>query len=175
MSKPEYSKCCLASVRLYSGEEGTNHYICNACDEPCDITYSQTNPDTSTPIDFTCPKCGGEHVAQPDFCTYCGEYLLGATGTQELREVLYRFADYIRHHEKTGLGGPDNQNAIEAEIEALINTRIAAVLDKIQSLSVKNSPKLTEIRFEGMADFERGYDAAKSEAIQALRKEVSEK
>lgn len=44
---PIYSKCCLSSVRLYSGEEGTNHYICNACDEACDITTSQT----STPTD----------------------------------------------------------------------------------------------------------------------------
>lgn len=37
MNKPTHSKCCSASVRLSSGDEGTNHYICNGCDNACDI------------------------------------------------------------------------------------------------------------------------------------------
>lgn len=36
----------------------------------------------------------------------------------ELDAILYRFADYIRHHERTGLGGPDNQQAIKNELQA---------------------------------------------------------
>lgn len=48
-SQTKYSKCCLSSVRLYSGEEGTNFYICNACDKACDVTNSQTGVRTPDP------------------------------------------------------------------------------------------------------------------------------
>ncbi len=34
--------------------------------------------------------------------------------------MLYRFADYIKHHERTGLGGNDNQYTIRNEIVAAI-------------------------------------------------------
>lgn len=55
MSKPEYSKCCLSGVHVVGDSfgEGTNHYVCNACGEACDITYSQTSttPTTNPKLD----------------------------------------------------------------------------------------------------------------------------
>lgn len=37
MGNPTHSKCCLDSVRLSNGDEGTKFYICNGCDNACDV------------------------------------------------------------------------------------------------------------------------------------------
>ena len=31
------SNCCGAEVKLYSGDEGTNHYICGVCGKACGL------------------------------------------------------------------------------------------------------------------------------------------
>ena len=33
----EKSNCCQEPVRVHSGVEGTNYYICTGCEEPCDL------------------------------------------------------------------------------------------------------------------------------------------
>lgn len=43
---------------------------------------------------------------------------------EELNSQLYKFADYIRHHERTGLGGPDNQPAIIEAIKQAVAKHI---------------------------------------------------
>lgn len=31
------SKCCNAEIKVYNGDEGTNHWTCNGCNKPCDV------------------------------------------------------------------------------------------------------------------------------------------
>lgn len=38
----EISKCCKSTVRVYSSNEGTNHYVCNNCDKACDVTQGRS-------------------------------------------------------------------------------------------------------------------------------------
>lgn len=33
--KPQ-SKCCQATMTVFTGSEGTNHWICARCGQPCD-------------------------------------------------------------------------------------------------------------------------------------------
>jgi hypothetical protein len=37
MSNINKSTCCNETVRVNRGGEGTNYYICNKCDQPCDV------------------------------------------------------------------------------------------------------------------------------------------
>lgn len=39
------SNCCGSTVHIYSGDEGTNHYICDKCGEPCDLGQTDTELD----------------------------------------------------------------------------------------------------------------------------------
>ena len=39
----ELSKCCNEPVHVESSEEGTNCYICNKCEEACDIAENSSN------------------------------------------------------------------------------------------------------------------------------------
>jgi hypothetical protein len=57
-----------------------------------------------------------------------------AASEQWLDELLYKFADYIRHHEKTGIGGPDNQHAIK---QAILRQRDTQLIAKLRELGPK--------------------------------------
>lgn len=51
-------------VRVNSGEEGTNFYVCTGCGKPCDIGGAMTNPNEMKLL--PCPFCGGK--AKIDMC-----------------------------------------------------------------------------------------------------------
>lgn len=40
----------------------------------------------------------------------------------QLDTILFKFADYIRHHERTGLGGSNHQGATKAALKQLLAT-----------------------------------------------------
>lgn len=51
------STCCNASTHVYSGDEGTNHYVCEMCSEPCDYKPdypSDTKDEGSFEMDISC-------------------------------------------------------------------------------------------------------------------------
>lgn len=78
------SSCCQAPLKVNFGEEGTNHYICSKCKDPCDvyIENQQNNEELPKPktrkligedfvekakafreewkIEAICPSCNGE-------------------------------------------------------------------------------------------------------------------
>lgn len=109
---PIYSKCCLSSVRLYSGEEGTNHHICNACDEACDITTSQT----STPTDVNGLEASPEamHIIQ--------------TAYQDMEGVMLHKKGYKLRHQLLA-------KAIDDLIKAEQNKLLDRVLEQKQFIA----------------------------------------
>lgn len=82
-----------------------------------------------------------------------------------LDEILFSFADYIKHHEKTGLGGQNNQNLIKVKLLAWrdAHTREAVRLARIDEL--KNARKMTT----GINN--SGFDARLVNRLAELEKE----
>jgi hypothetical protein len=47
---------------------------------------------------------------------------------ERTNNLLYKFADYVRHHENTGLGGPDNQHATTNAIMEAFKAELGAAI-----------------------------------------------
>lgn len=65
------SKCCNARLIVQGGDEGTNHYECFKCTNPCDPIM----PEPEQTKKFDCEKCGNKFdadVSEDINCPECG-------------------------------------------------------------------------------------------------------
>lgn len=96
---------------------------------------------------------------------------------QELQDLvdakLYRFAEYIRHHERTGLGGPDNQAAINNEFLALIKSDREAHTKKIEAIVEHEYQHTTysDMNLDSICN----YDDAFEHGAEVLNKKISKR
>lgn len=50
------SDCCLSGVHIYSGGEGTNHYLCNACKEMTNTHLEETSSPSREELEKQCKQ-----------------------------------------------------------------------------------------------------------------------
>lgn len=89
------SNCCNQGMTVVTGGEGTSHYRCNHCGNPCDPTPPTTTVELGVhkPGDVACEKCGAvfpdyaKHDCTPPTTTV--EEIL-ANGIQDLMYSIAR-------------------------------------------------------------------------------------